>query len=119
MSQDFSEVWQEAKSVAQEAYNKTAPQPMRVRDGKEVFTIAEGLCGFAWLWLPKASTPFVRWMKANGIGRKPYGTGYTIWPSHLINDYSQSIERKEKAMHAVSMVLRKHGIDAYMDSRLD
>ena len=128
---DYSEIIAEARKIATRAYQEAIPNPILVGQAKSladdsldmdepVYYVSEGNCGFAWIWLPKATTPFTRWLKKEGIGKKNYDTGYTIWYSDLIEgNIGQSVERKEKAMEAVEKYLRENEIDCYAQSRLD
>lgn len=123
MSQEqisFGEIWLKAKEEATKAYEQASPNPMHVIDGNEkIWRVPEGLCGFAWIWIPNGRDPFVNWLKKNGKGRKNWSKGYDIWTSELCRDSSQSVERKEAAMEAAEKVLRDNGIIAYAQSRLD
>ena len=128
---DYSETIAEARKIATRAYREAIPNPIIVGQAKgladdsldmdePVYYVSEGNCGFAWIWLPKATTAFTRWLKKQGIGMKSHDTGYTIWYSDLIEgDIGQSVERKEKAMEAVVEYLRQNEIDCYALSRLD
>jgi hypothetical protein len=50
-----------------------------------------------------------------GLGRKNYGGGYAL----SVQDFNQSLTRKEAYAHAFAKVLNDHGITAYTDSRMD
>ena len=124
----YEEIWSLAKQEAAKAHDEAKPkaiawQSSGLNEGfdpsKPYGVISEGVCGFAWIWIPSARTPFVNWMKKNGKGRKNWSTGYDIWYSELVDGSSQSMERKEAAMQAAVKVLRDNGIEAYMDSRMD
>jgi hypothetical protein len=47
-----------------------------------------------------------------------YG-GYKLSPKDFVADWSQSVERKRKAMEAVADEFTKKGIKCYIESRLD
>ena len=124
----YEEIWSLAKQEAAKAYSEIKPNPIAwqssgVNEGfdpsKPYGIVSEGLCGFAWIWIPNGRHPFVNWMKKNGKGRKNWSKGYDIWTSELCPDGSQSVERKEAAMQAAVKVLRENGIEAYAESRLD
>lgn len=74
-------------------------------------------CGFAWVDLPSARTPFVAWCKKNNIGRKHWKKGWSIW--NPAGNGTQSMDIKEQGAMAFANVLEKHGIQAYMGSRAD
>jgi len=124
----YEEIWLKAKEEAAKAYEASKPQPIAWQqsglnegfDWSKPYNIEpEGLCGYAWIWIPNGRHPFVNWMKKNGKGRKNWSKGYDIWTSELCQDTSQSVERKEAAMKAAVKVLRENGIEAYSESRLD
>lgn len=81
-------------------------------------------CGFAWVDLPTATTPFARYCRAQAAGgdSRHYGSkhwrkGWQFWnPS---NHNTQSIGTKLAGAQAFAEVLRANGIDAYAGSRLD
>jgi hypothetical protein len=74
-------------------------------------------CGFAWVDLPSARTPFVTWCKKNDVGSKHWKKGWQIW--NPAGNHTQSMDIKEAGAYAFAEVLRKHGIDAYAGSRAD
>jgi hypothetical protein len=75
-------------------------------------------CGFAWVKVRPATTPFARFLKKEGIVRYPsHNGGYDVYdPSGWVG---QSIDVKERGAEAYEKVLRKYGITAYAMSRLD
>ena len=81
---------------------------------QQSWTVPGGVCGFAWISF-KGNTAWGRWAKSKGLTSKDYPTGLLIW----VSQYSQSMELKEKYASAFAEVLRKHGIQAYMGSRMD
>lgn len=88
--------------------------PMIISDGKTVWHVADGVCGFGWVEMP-GNTAFGRWAKANGIARKGYPKGLTIWSKAS----TQSMTRNEAWAIAVAKVLRDNGIAASARSRID
>jgi hypothetical protein len=118
-----------ARAAGREAGLKCRPTPMVVftpvgilagKGGevvdltKPVYFVDDGACGFAWIQFP-ANTAFGRWAKKAGIATKAYPTGLWIW----VNEFGQSVERKEAYASAFARVLQSHGIDCYAGSRLD
>lgn len=74
-------------------------------------------CGFAWVRIRPARGAFVNWLKANDIGSAAYGGGYQIWnPS---GNPTQSMEIKLAGAQAYAEVLRRYGVEAYAESRMD
>ncbi len=81
---------------------------------KKTYFVADGVCGFAWVWI-KGNTAFGRWAKKNG---KAYG-GYPTGLNLRIHAYNQSMQKKETHAYAMAEVLREAGITAYGQSRMD
>ena len=91
------------------------PTPMHITDGKNNWTISEGVCGFAEIRIPKGNTSFARWAKKNAGFEKHYNGGLSYW----VSDYNQSMERKEVFARTVAQILNENGIEAYATSRMD
>jgi len=81
---------------------------------KPAYYVSEGPCGFAWVKMG-GNTSYGRWAKKAGLASKAYGWGVSISPSIS----TQSAERNEAWARAYAQVLRQHGIECYVDSRLD
>jgi hypothetical protein len=77
------------------------------------YFVADGVCGFASVVIKNIK--FANGLKKMNIGRKNYGGGYCI----SVQDFNQSLTRKEVYAHAFAEVLRANGVDAYVDSRMD
>jgi hypothetical protein len=77
------------------------------------YFVADGVCGFASVVVKNIK--FANGLKKMNIGRKNYGGGYCI----SVQDFNQSLTRKEVYAHAFAEVLRANGVDAYVDSRMD
>ena len=77
------------------------------------YIVDDGVCGFASVVIKNVK--FSNGLKKLGIGRKNYPTGYCI----SVRDFNQSLTRKEAYAYAFAEVLRAHGVDAYIDSRMD
>jgi hypothetical protein len=77
--------------------------------------VLNGLCGFAWVKIYPARGAFVNYLKSRNIGDKSYNGGYDIW----VSEFGQSVDRKNAFAQAFAEVLKKYGINAYGQSRLD
>jgi len=77
------------------------------------YVIDDGVCGFASIVIKNIK--FANALKKMGLGRKNYGGGYAL----SVQDFNQSLTRKEAYAHAFAQVLNAHGITAYTDSRMD
>lgn len=75
-------------------------------------------CGFAWVNIKPARGQFVKVMKQMGIGRTDeYYGGYTFWnPSQ---HSTQNMDAKLEGARVFARELRKYGINARENSRLD
>jgi hypothetical protein len=83
---------------------------------QKTYFVADGVCGFAWVHLAPATTPFARWAKKSlPHTHKSYYGGLDI-SSGLM---TQSMARNEAYCRAYAAVLREAGIKAYMQSRID
>ena len=92
------------------------PRAMKITDSftGQTWVDESGMCGFAWVVF-KGNTSFGRWALKNKLARKAYSGGLHLW----VSAYEQSYDRKSAYAAAFAEVLRKHGIDAYADNRLD
>ena len=78
--------------------------------------IADGVCGFGWILIKPANSPFANWCLKQGIGRRSqYERGFVI----NVSDFRQSLLKKEAYAHAFAAVLSAAGIRAYGCSRID
>jgi hypothetical protein len=77
------------------------------------YFVADGVCGFASVVVKNVK--FANGLKKMNIGRKNYGGGYCI----SVQDFNQSLTRKEVYARAFADVLIANGITAYVDSRMD
>ncbi len=115
MSNEFNRIiFDAAHQAGHEAATKVVPEPMTVVGAKQIWHVPEGMCGFAWVVF-KGNTSFGRWALKNKLARKAYSGGLHLW----VSDYEQSYDRKSAYAAAFAEVLRKHGVDAYADNRLD
>lgn len=88
--------------------------PMAVTDGRQVWVVPGGTCGFAWIRIA-GNTAFGRWAKRTGLARSAYPSGLHI----NVVQFGQSMERKEAYARAFAAILRSEGIEAFADSRMD
>ena len=77
------------------------------------YFVSDGVCGFASIVIKNIK--FANQLKKMGLGRKNYGGGYAL----SVQDFNQSLQRKEAYAYAFAGVLREAGIEAYVDSRMD
>ena len=83
----FTQALHEADIAGVAAGIKCTPQIIVV-EGYESEPFA--ICGFAWVTFKPATTRFVRFLKKEGIARKAYAGGATMW----VEKYGQSYDRK-------------------------
>jgi len=112
---DFKAIYDEAHQAGLKALNESVPNPMIVTDGSKEYFVEGGCCGFAWIEIHPARGEFVSWCKKNGIGDKGYQGGWHIW----VSEGGQSMTRKEAYASAFAEVLKKYGMNAYSNSRMD
>lgn len=103
---DYQAIYNEALLAGQTAEQKWVEQY-----GEDPY------CGFAWVDLPSARTPFVTWCKKNGVGSKHWRKGWQIW--RPTGNGTQSMSVLEAGAYAFAEVLTKHGIQAWAGSRPD
>lgn len=103
---DFKIIYEQAVMAGQIAEQKWVEQY-----GEDPY------CGFAWVELPSARTPFVNWCKKNGIGSKHWRKGWHIW--RPTGNGTQSMSVLEAGANAFADVLNSHGIQSYSCSRAD
>jgi hypothetical protein len=77
------------------------------------YFVSDGVCGFASVVIKNIK--FANQLKKMGLGRKNYGGGYAL----SVQDFNQSLTRKEAYAHAFAKVLNDNGITAYTNSRMD
>ena len=124
---DAQAIYEQAHAAGCKAWEDCSPNPVtwgmaKSLVGNEIVpgtesTCTEGLCGFAWIIVKPARGPFVTYCKRNDIGRKHVYPGWYIGARGPFD--SQSIERKEAYAYAFAGVLREHGVNCYVGSRLD
>lgn len=123
--QDLNAIHAMATAAGNAAADAAVPTPMVVGTAstpwgndidrtKPTYYVADGPCGYAWVRI-KGNATFGRWANQQGITSPGYPSGLNIYPRLM----TQSIKRKEAWANAYAQVLRDHGIEAYVDSRLD
>lgn len=114
---DMHTLFNEANAMGRNAAATAVCTPMVVtwNGGANREVVEDGVCGFAWVNIKPATGPFVKYLKAQGIGHKAYHGGWDIW----ISDYGQSMTRKEAHARAMAEFLRTHGLVAHANSRMD
>ena len=128
---EFEKVFAEASVAYQKAFEDAVPQAMVVGSpssplgndidpAQPVYYVADGVCGFAWVWFPNGRGAFAKFLKENkGGSNSYYGKGYEVWSSRFGGPNSQSMQRKEAGCRAAAEVFRSYGIEAYVQSRMD
>lgn len=106
------EIWQEAVEAC-----RTAVKQFTDRHGEPMY------CGFANVRVRPARGKFVQFLKAEGIGSNGWNGGYSVSYYDMMRNqpygHTQSMDIKEHGCDAFAEVLRKHGMDAHMESRAD
>lgn len=124
MTQAFQTLLETAYQAGRKAGADCAPHPMlvatagadgRIDYSKPIYHVDDGACGFAWVKIRPATTPFARWLKKNGYARSSWAGGLDIW----ISEFGQSVDRKYAMARAMANVLTEAGVTAYADSRMD
>ena len=105
-------IWTEA-CVA----GKTAVEEYYAQYGEPLY------CGFANVKIRPAKGSFVKFLKKVGIGSLGYNGGWRVSYYDMMDDHkmcgTQSMDLKEEGCQAFANVLKKYGIEAYMESRAD
>jgi len=121
---EMEQIWYDAYCAGIDAGSNKIPTPMNVQEadlsgnpvpGSKVYHVPEGVCGFAWVIVKPGNSRFARFMKRRCESKPHYYGGVCHW----IRQYNQSYERKMAHAEAFAEVLRKYGINAYADGRLD
>jgi hypothetical protein len=115
------EIYTTARAAGLAAAAAAQVQPMIVSQCRGLFdntilrqhVVNDGVCGFASVIIKDIK--FANALKKMGLGRKNYGGGYAL----SVQDFNQSLTRKETYAHAFAKVLNDNGITAYTDSRMD
>ena len=114
--QNLNAILDAAIEAGMNAHDTVIPRPMTVSGMGQTYHVPDGACGFAWVNIHgiKGNTRIGKMLKARGFS-KSYTGGLQYW----ISTMTQIVARKEAYAEAMASVLRRHGIQAYADSRLD
>jgi hypothetical protein len=123
---EFEAVYNEANRAGFAAAEAMKPRAMVVASHsnplddsspvEKAWYVADGVCGFAWVTIYPGNSSFAKWAVKNGVAKKAYRGGVSIW----ISAHNQSMERKEAHARKLADVLReKLGVKAYAESRMD
>ena len=114
--QNLDSILDAAIAAGLQAHEAARPNPMTVSGMGQSYFVPDGACGFAWVKVHgiKGNTRIGKMLKARGFS-KSYTGGLQYW----ISTMTQSVARKEAYAEAMASVMRRHGIEAYADSRLD
>jgi hypothetical protein len=109
---DPGEIWTEACVAC-----KVAVEEFMMKHGEPLY------CGFANVKIRPARGSFVKFLKRVGIGSLGYKGGWRVSYYDMMDDHkmcsTQSMDLKEEGCQAFVNVLKKYGIEAYMESRAD
>ena len=109
---DPGEIWTEACVAC-----KVAVEEYMMKHGEPLY------CGFANVKIRPAKGSFVNFLKKVGIGSVGYNGGWRVSYYDMMDDHkmcaTQSMDLKEEGCQAFANVLKKYGIEAYMESRAD
>lgn len=132
-------LWSRAKKAGDAALEACAPTPMVVQQHanpmdddspvEKSWFVEGGVCGFATIHVKlktKNNRTFINGLKRAGICSSDENAR-TEWNKHgyyggfyyHVSEGGQSMARKEAFANAAVEVLRKHGVEAYMMSRMD
>jgi hypothetical protein len=122
---EFEELFNRAHAAGMTAGKVVTPRPMVVQQHANMLDdkspvvyrdiVDEGVCGFAWILVRPGGSSFGRWLKATKRANNHYYGGMSIW----VDEFGQSMTRKEKYAEAFAHVLQTAGINARADSRMD
>ena len=122
----------EASESAEQAVKACRPTPIIVGSpstplGNDVdptqqtWFVEGGVCGFASVVIKPARGSIVAELKKRKIGSAHYGGGYSFssWQLAPSIRQDQSYERAVAAARGAVEVLKKYGVNAYVDARID
>jgi len=125
------EILVEASEAAEAAVKACTPRAIIVGDAiglsneidesKPTYYIEGGVCGFASVVIKPARGNIVAELKKRKIGSAHYGGGYSFssWQVAPSIRRDQSYERAVAAARGAVDVLKKYGVNAYVDARID
>jgi len=122
----------EASEAAEVAVKACRPTPIIVGSpstplsndvdpSQQTWFVEGGVCGFASVVIKPARGTIVAELKKRKIGRAHYGGGYSFssWQLAPSIRQDQSYERAVAAARGAVEVLKKYGVNAYVDARID
>jgi len=121
----------EASESAEQAVKACTPRPIIVGEAiglsneidksKPTYFVEGGVCGFASVVIKPARGTIVAELKKRKIGSAHYGGGYSFgsWQLAPSIRQDQSYERAVAAARGAVEVLKKYGVNAYVDARID
>jgi hypothetical protein len=129
---DYYLVWKKALAAGEEAARNTVPTPMMVVDanldgspraGGKQWAVPSGVCGFGLIRIKPANGGFAKWLKAEGHARIDSYYGGLVAHAHPQctrgTPACQSMEINAAYARAVAETLRKYGIPAGSEARMD
>ena len=122
----YINVWYEANEEGIRKANEAKPTPMVIEEHSNPLDDSSpvikqwveplGVCGFASIIVHPGNSSFAVWAKNNCNATRNYYGGMTI---KRVYEYGQSLELKTAYAEGFAATLRKYGIKAYVDSRID
>lgn len=121
----------EASESAEQAVKACTPRPIivgeaiglsnEIDESKPTYFVEGGVCGFASVVIKPARGTIVAELKKRKIGSAHYGGGYSFgsWQLAPSIRQDQSYERAVAAARGAVEVLKKYGVNAYVDARID
>lgn len=121
----------EASEAAEAAVKACTPRAIIVGEAiglsneidyeKKTYYVEGGVCGFASVVIKPARGTIVAELKKRKIGSAHYGGGYSFssWQVAPSIRQDQSYERAVAAAQGAVEVLKKYGVNAYVDARID
>ena len=107
----------EAQKAGLVALENAITKPMVVHGGARPYLVEGGVCGFAWVnvYGIRSNSKLGKVLDRLGFRKSSYEKAHQFW----VFDGGQSMERKEAYAIAMADVLRKAGLRAYADCRMD
>ena len=125
MKLNLSALYDAAHAAGNAAVESTIVRPMIVRwcndpvsftgDAVQEYVVEDGACGFASVIVKPANSAFAKYLALQHGARKHYYGGISL----SINDFNQSLQKKEAYAKAFAGVLVDAGINAHYESRMD
>lgn len=121
-----------ARDAGEAASREARPVPMivgnaiglsdRIDPNGPTYYVPGGVCGFAGVIIKDGRSGFARYCRMNGIGYRHYYGGHYV-PAHPEwvrgTDLVQSLAIAEAYARGMAGQLRAHGVECFVDSRMD